>query len=43
VFKLPEDTIEDIRFNVIKKMLTDFPELKDKIKEYLKEDNENKE
>jgi len=43
VFKLPEETIEDIRSNVIKKMLTDFPELKDKIKEYLKEDNENKE
>jgi hypothetical protein len=42
VFKLPEETIEDIRFNVIKKMLTDFPELKEKLKEYLNEDNENK-
>jgi len=39
---LTEDSIEELRFKVIKKMLTDFPELRERTAKYLQE-NENKE
>ena len=37
MLKLSEESIEELRLNVIKKMLTDFPELREKVKEYLNE------
>jgi hypothetical protein len=41
--QLPEESIEELRFNVIKKMLNDFPELRKRLIECLQEENENKE
>lgn len=43
MLKLSEDSIEELRFNVIKKILDDFPELKERLREYLREDGEKKE
>jgi hypothetical protein len=43
VFKLSEEPIEELRFSVIKKMLADLPELRERVKEYLLNDKENKE
>jgi hypothetical protein len=43
VLKLSEESIEEMRFNVIKKILDDFPELKERLRKYLQEENENKE
>lgn len=43
MLKLSEESIEELRFNVIKKMLNDFPELREKVKEYLLNEKENKE
>lgn len=43
MLKVSEESIEELRFNVIKKMLDDFPELRERVKEYLREDNEKQE
>ena len=43
MLKVSEESIEELRFNVIKKMLDDFPELREKVKEYLREDKEKQE
>ena len=42
MLKLSDESIEELRFNVIKKMLADFPELREKVKEYLLKEKENK-
>ncbi len=41
--KLSEESIEELRFKLIKKILTEFPELKGHIREYLREDDKKKE
>jgi hypothetical protein len=43
VLKLSEESLGELRFNVIKKILEDFPELKERLREYLREDSEKKE
>jgi hypothetical protein len=40
---MSEKSIEELRFQIIKNILTDFPELKERVREYLREDNEKKE
>lgn len=40
--KLPEESIEELRFKLIKKILAEFPELKKRLREYLLEENEKK-
>jgi len=41
--KLPEESIEELRFKLIKKILAEFPELKKRVREYLREENKKKE
>ena len=40
--ELSEETIEELRFKIIKKILTEFPELKKRVREYLREENRKK-
>jgi len=40
---LSEESIEELRFQIIKKILTEFPELRERLSEYLREENDKKE
>ena len=40
---MSEESIEELRFQIIKNILTDFPELKERVREYLREENNKKE
>lgn len=40
---MSEKSIEELRFQIIKNILTDFPELKERVREYLREENDKKE
>ena len=40
---MSEKSIEELRFQIIKKILTEFPELKEHVREYLREENNKKE
>jgi len=40
---MSEKSIEELRFQIIKNILTDFPELKERVREYLREENNKKE
>ena len=39
---MSEKSIEELRFQIIKKILAEFPELKERIREFLREENEKK-
>ena len=40
---MSKESIEELRFQIIKNILTEFPELKERVREYLREENEKKE
>jgi len=40
---MSEKSIEELRFQIIKNILTEFPELKECVREYLREENNKKE
>ena len=40
---MPKEDIEELRFEIIKKILDEFPELRERLREYLREDGEKKE
>ena len=40
---MSEESIEELRFQIIKKILTEFPELRERLREYLREENDKKE
>jgi len=40
---MSEKSIEELRFQIIKNILTEFPELKELVREYLREENDKKE
>ena len=39
---MPNDSIEELRFKIIKKLFIEFPELKERVREYLREEYEEK-
>jgi hypothetical protein len=43
VSKLSEESVEELRFEILKRILAEFPELRERLKEYLLEDSEKKE
>jgi hypothetical protein len=40
---LSEETVDELRFEFIKKLLAEFPELRERVREYLREENDKKE
>ena len=40
---MSEKSIEELRFQIIKNILTEFPELKERVRENLREENNKKE
>jgi len=40
---MSKESIEELRFQIIKNILTEFPELKERVREYLREENDKKE